>query len=156
MASKKGNARSNPRAAAATPAAAPVATPAAAPVVATPAAAPVAPVATPPAPVAVRQATKQAYTAGAKLPNPRTNGETGQNSNTQAAWQACYACLVANGGVATHDQLAAALQAVGLQFKTYVPYFANRTHWLAYATPVTPAAATPAATPAAPAAAPAA
>lgn len=71
------------------------------------------------------------YVLGTKAPGPRTSGAQGQASNTQQAWQACAACISANNGSATGAQLAAALQAVGLQFKTYVPYFTNRCHWLA-------------------------
>jgi len=81
----------------------------------------------------VRQANAQKYKLGAKNPGPRTSGADGQNSNTQTAWNAIAACLNANGGTATYDQLVEALKNVGLQFKTYVPYFTNRCHWLAYA-----------------------
>jgi hypothetical protein len=88
-----------------------------------------------PAAPAVRVAQNQKYTFGANAnkANPRTSGLTGQASSTQHAWNAVHACLTANNGVATHDQLAEALKAANLQFKTYVPYFTNRCHWLAYA-----------------------
>ena len=88
--------------------------------------------------VAEKPQTTQARLKSYKLasdrkPNPRTNGESGQQSNTQMAWDIVKACIEANGGVATHDQIVEALKPSGLLFKTYVPYFTNRCHWLAYA-----------------------
>src|SRR4249919_2536461 len=80
------------------------------------------------------QATQLSYSLNpVAKPNPRTNAQSGQASNTQAAWQAVAACILANNGVATHAQLTEALAAVGLQFKTYVPYFTSRCKWLVIA-----------------------
>jgi hypothetical protein len=89
---------------------------------------------TQPAVVVPPQATQLSYSLNpAAKPNPRTNAQSGQASNTQAAWQAVAACILANNGVATHAQLTEALAAVGLQFKTYVPYFTTRCKWLVVA-----------------------
>jgi hypothetical protein len=61
---------------------------------------------------------------------PRTNGEAGQASNTQAAWEAVLNCVVGCDGIATYSELSEALQAAGLQFKNYVPYFVRKCGWL--------------------------
>jgi hypothetical protein len=77
------------------------------------------------------------YSFGPKQAGPRTSGQAGQASATQVAWQAVAQCITANGGVATHAQLTTALAAVNLQFKTYVPYFTTKCHWLVAVAPVT-------------------